>query len=91
MILRVAMLTVLLMMVPMVLLVMTTAMQDSEHNVMRHRSQRISGVAARWQRKVCRRMTAMAERTRKCDSDGSGVMKILREKMTRTMTEMCWR
>ena len=39
MILHVAMLTVLLMMVPMVLLVMTTAMQDSEHNVMRHRSQ----------------------------------------------------
>ena len=90
MILRVAIMTVLLMMVPMVLLVMTTAMQDSEHNVMRHRSQRISGVAARWQRKVCRIMTAMAETTRKCDSDGD-VMKMLREKMTRTMTGMCWR
>ena len=80
-----------LIVIRMVLLVMTTAMQDSEHNVMRHRSQRISGVAARWQRKVCRIMTAMAETTRKCDGDGCDVMTTLRMKMTRTMTGMCWR
>ena len=91
MILLVAMLTVLLMVVPMVLLVMTTAMEDSEQNVMQHRSQRISRVAARWQRKVCRIMTAMAETTRKCDGDGCDVMKMLRMKMTRTRTGMCWR